>query len=110
MDERPFFIVGNPRSGTTLLRFMLASHPRMWVPNETGFVPFLRVSPDRTLSPADTARVFRRIGRLNLEWSDTAVAADAAVRENRNLRLGDLLDTLYRNRMADSGAARCGGM
>ena len=108
MDERPFFIVGNPRSGTTLLRFMLASHPRMWVPDETGFVPFLRVSPDRTLSPADTARVLRRIGRLNLEWSDTAVAASAAVREKRILRLGDLLDTLYRTRMADSGAARWG--
>ena len=25
MDDRPFFIVGSPRSGTTLLRFMLAS-------------------------------------------------------------------------------------
>lgn len=108
MDERPFFIVGSPRSGTTLLRFMLASHPRLWVPPETGFVPFLRVGPDRTLSPADTARVCRRIGRLNREWSDIAVTTSAAVRKHRDLRLGDLLDTLYRTRMADRGAVRWG--
>jgi len=108
VDERPFFIVGSPRSGTTLLRFMLASHPRLWVPAETGFVPFLRVSPDRTLSPADTARVCRRVGRLNRGWSGIALATSAAVRDQLNLRLGDLLDTLYRCRMADSAAVRWG--
>ena len=108
MDERPFFIVGSPRSGTTLLRFMLASHPRLWVPDETGFVPFLRVPPDQTLSPSETARVCRRIGQLNRGWDDTAAATSTAVRKQQNLRLGDLLDTLYRSRMADSGAARWG--
>jgi hypothetical protein len=30
-------IVGCPRSGTTLLRFMLDSHPQMAIPPETGF-------------------------------------------------------------------------
>jgi hypothetical protein len=108
MDERPFFIVGNPRSGTTLLRFMLASHPRLWVPSETGFVPYLRVSPDRKLSPAETARTCRRIGRLNRRWSDTAAATSAAVRQREKLRLGELLDTLYRRRMAGCDAARWG--
>jgi len=108
VDERPFFIVGCPRSGTTLLRFMLASHPRLWVPAETGFVPFLRVPPDRTLSSSETARVCRRIGRLNRGWYETAAATSAAVRKQRNLRLGDLLDTLYRSQMAESGAARWG--
>jgi hypothetical protein len=33
------FIVGVPRSGTTLLRFMLDSHPELAIPPETGFVP-----------------------------------------------------------------------
>jgi hypothetical protein len=32
------FIVGSPRSGTTLLRFMLDSHPEMAIPPETGFL------------------------------------------------------------------------
>ena len=31
-------IVGSPRSGTTLLRFMLDSHPEMAIPPETGFL------------------------------------------------------------------------
>src|ERR1700749_3822350 len=35
-------IVGSPRSGTTLLRFMLDSHPEMAIPPETGF---LKLSP-----------------------------------------------------------------
>jgi len=33
------FIVGAPRSGTTLLRMMLDSHPEIAIPPETGFVP-----------------------------------------------------------------------
>lgn len=31
-------VVGSPRSGTTLLRFMLDSHPELAVPPETGFL------------------------------------------------------------------------
>jgi len=34
----PFFIFGNPRSGTSLLRLMLNSHPKIVVPPESGFV------------------------------------------------------------------------
>lgn len=38
----PIFILGNPRSGTTLLRLMLACHPRLAVPPECGFALWLR--------------------------------------------------------------------
>lgn len=41
MKEAPFFIVGNRRSGTTLLRLMLAAHPRLGVPPESGFTIIL---------------------------------------------------------------------
>lgn len=42
-DQRPFsdspiFIVGNPRSGTTLLRLMLTCHPNVAVPPEGKFI------------------------------------------------------------------------
>lgn len=37
----PFFIIGNPRSGTTLLRLMLTNHPRLVVPPECGFAVWL---------------------------------------------------------------------
>lgn len=35
-------IVGSPRSGTTLLRFMLDSHPDLAIPPETGFLPTIQ--------------------------------------------------------------------
>jgi Sulfotransferase family len=35
----PPFIIGAPRSGTTLLRFMLDAHPMLAIPAETGFIP-----------------------------------------------------------------------
>lgn len=36
--QRPVFIVGCPRSGTTMLQLMLHAHPRMAIPPETRFV------------------------------------------------------------------------
>ncbi len=36
---RPFFIVGSPRSGTTLLQAMLMSIPGVYIPPETKFWP-----------------------------------------------------------------------
>ncbi len=33
----PLFIIGNPRSGTTLLRLMITSHPQILIPPECGF-------------------------------------------------------------------------
>ncbi|MDL4772714.1 sulfotransferase family protein [Actinomadura xylanilytica] len=44
-SNRPFFVIGCPRSGTTLLQLMLHSHRRIAVPAETRF-----------LLPAYTAR------------------------------------------------------
>lgn len=37
----PFFVIGNPRSGTTLLRLMLNNHPQLSVPPECGFALWL---------------------------------------------------------------------
>jgi len=39
---QPIFIIGNPRSGTTLLRLMVTSHPSIVVPPECGFVIWWR--------------------------------------------------------------------
>ena len=38
-NAAPFFVVGVGRSGTTLLRLMLNSHPRLAVPYEGHFIP-----------------------------------------------------------------------
>jgi hypothetical protein len=37
-NDRPIFVIGCPRSGTTLLQLMLHAHPRIAVPTETRFV------------------------------------------------------------------------
>ncbi|MFJ3668621.1 sulfotransferase family protein [Streptomyces sp. NPDC090106] len=37
-SERPVFVLGCPRSGTTLLQLMLHAHPRIALPPETRFV------------------------------------------------------------------------
>jgi hypothetical protein len=37
-DDRPIFVVGCPRSGTTLLQVMLHSHPRIAIAPETRFL------------------------------------------------------------------------
>ena len=56
------FVVGVGRSGTTLLRMMLDSHPAIAIPPETHFVPAmidrfsrLRVTPERVLAAIEAA-------------------------------------------------------
>jgi hypothetical protein len=41
MIRRPIFIIGNPRSGTTLLRLMLTCHRNIVIPPECGFAVWL---------------------------------------------------------------------
>lgn len=38
MLDSPLFILGSPRSGTTLLRLLLTSHPNLLIPPECGFI------------------------------------------------------------------------
>jgi len=46
--QPPFFIVGNPRSGTKMLRELLNISPNLWIPIvETLFIPYLAKNIDR---------------------------------------------------------------
>ena len=38
MTDSPIFVVGCPRSGTTMLQLMLHAHPRIAIPPETRFL------------------------------------------------------------------------
>ncbi len=63
MNERPTFpfLVGSYRSGTTLVRLMLDSHPAIAIPHESYFIPQLwNHRPDR-----DAARAFSVDGFLD---------------------------------------------
>ena len=41
LSSQPIIILGNPRSGTTLLRLILASHSQIVIPPEAGFMCWL---------------------------------------------------------------------
>jgi hypothetical protein len=66
--SRPIFIVGCPRSGTSLLRNLLRSHPHLAFPRESHFIPgFSRAYGD----PGDEHAAIdlaRRV--LSLSWID----------------------------------------
>src|SRR6185437_8377813 len=63
-DHPPIFIVGAPRSGTTLLRSFLAASDEIAIPPESHFLVYLfhrYQSRMRRWTPADTTRVLRDV-------------------------------------------------
>jgi lipopolysaccharide transport system ATP-binding protein len=68
------FVVGVPRSGTTLLRMMLDSHPQLAIPPETGFLPAVAALPPE----GEAARERFRDVVLGAEsWPDFHLGEDA---------------------------------
>ena len=64
--QPPFFVIGCPRSGTTLLRNLLRSHPDLAVSPESHFIPILYRAMGE---PADERSRRRLIARmLNMHW------------------------------------------
>ncbi len=58
----PFFIIGNPRSGTTLFRLIMDSHPDLVVPPECGFlVWWYKKYKDWTLDSLSSDSQMRRL-------------------------------------------------
>ena len=58
IEKGLFFIVGSGRSGTTLLQVMLANHPEITLPNETGFYSLIRRKNLRRLGELTTPKQF----------------------------------------------------
>jgi hypothetical protein len=108
--ERPIFIIGHPRSGTTLLRFLLSSHPRIYIPEETGFIPFLiaKEQIDTDLTFTQVKSILERIGQLNHLWRGMVKDVPAFYRALPEPKLGYLLDALYHHQIANYGATRWG--
>jgi hypothetical protein len=110
--QRPIFIVGVHRSGTTLLRFMLNSHPRLYIPPESDFIP--RFFQRRPQGPLDEARVdwlldviFRRY-RLVKEWQGAPPDPAAFYAAMATPTPAAFLDTLYSRYARQHGAERWG--
>lgn len=82
-DQNPYlFVVGCPRSGTTLLQRMLDNHPSLAVANDTHFITRviddvpIGVDPPLTPGLVEQVRTYKRFHRMDL--TDAAVDEAAA--------------------------------
>jgi sulfotransferase family protein len=77
------FVIGMTRSGTTLLRLMLDSHPELTIPPETHFIPdVIKAFNQGRASPAEVAEVMTD----NRRWADFGIPAGELRRELEKLR------------------------
>lgn len=91
--RNPFvFVVGCPRSGTTLLQRMLDHHPQLAVANDSNFIPkavkaglpdgptWIKQGMNPPLTPelAEYVRTYKRFRRLELPDADVRAAAAAS--------------------------------
>ena len=90
------------------MRFMLSSHPRIYIPEETGFLVKLAPLAGRRLSRAEVKKTVERIGRMNVEWLDIVDDHAAFYESLAEPRLTDVLDRLYRIRTGPYNAERWG--
>jgi hypothetical protein len=108
----PFFIVGSSRSGSTLLRLMLASHSRIAIPSETWYLTALvKEFPfDRSLRENEINRAISLMTN-HYTWPDMGLDAAELRRRVANLsevRLRDLVEIVYRWHMDVEGKSRWG--
>ncbi len=108
----PFFIVGSSRSGSTLLRLMLASHSRISIPSETWYLTALvdEFPFDRQLQENEIGKAIS-VMTNHYTWPDMGL--DAAEMRCRvanlsGVRLRDLVEIVYRWHMEVEGKSRWG--
>ena len=80
-------VVGSPRSGTTLLRLMLDTHPMLAIPPETGFIPAVQ---QLNAGPARLREAFfQQVTSFPPDapaWNDFQLSAEAFQRALADLR------------------------
>ncbi len=112
--DRPVFVIGCPRSGTTLLTLMLSSHSRLAIPPETRFL--LPVFRARRSFGDLTVRANRRrlaravVRRRGTKFRHLGVDAERVKKEivEGAPTLGTALAAPYRVYAADHGKPRWG--
>ena len=111
-SNSPLFIIGVHRSGTTLLRYMLSSSPRIYIPPESDFIPrfFLR-KPAGPLTEKDVGRILDVIFkeyRFAKEWRQEPPTAETILREMDAPTPAAFLNALYSLYARQYGAVRWG--
>ncbi len=107
------FVIGVNRSGTTLLRMMLDSHPELAIPPETHFIPALtkelksRRKAGSPMSPEEAVNFLVNHRR----WDDFGLAPEVLVQRIESLgmtRPKDVLRSFYRLYAEGQGKSRYG--
>ncbi|BCJ72486.1 sulfotransferase [Catellatospora sp. IY07-71] len=83
-SDRPVFVVGCPRSGTTMLQLMLHAHPRIAIPPETRFLLAAyanRRSYGDLAEPANRRRLAEWIVDGKTAFGDLGLDADVIIEE-----------------------------
>ncbi|MGE0383623.1 MAG: sulfotransferase [Gammaproteobacteria bacterium] len=106
----PFFVVGAQRSGTTMLRLMLNSHPRIAVPFESEFLrPWADIGRYGDLrEPASARRLLEALGQDPWTKKGEIIADPEAVLRRPIASYGDLLDAVFRCYAERRGKTRWG--
>jgi hypothetical protein len=91
-----------------LLRFMLSSHPCLYLPDETGFLPFLDTGPQVELSRGAVQDLLGDIGDLNRFWHGLVVDHETFYASLTRPTLPFVLDALYRRQIEPHVPARWG--
>jgi Sulfotransferase family len=111
-SKGPIFIVGVARSGTTLLRYMLCSHPNIYVPPESNFIPrFFRKRPTQPISREKGVRIIEQVARYGTFWRDWRAAPldpQGFIDALPELTPSALVDALYSSYARQYGAVRWG--
>ena len=112
MSTTPFFIVGVHRSGTTLLRYMLSSSPRIYIPPESDFLPrFFLKSPQTALDEKEVEKILGIIfGRYRFvkEWEGMRPDPKSFYAQMELKTPAGFLEHLYRQYARQKGAFRWG--
>jgi hypothetical protein len=108
----PFFIVGSGRSGTTLLRMILASHSRISIPPETWYLNRMTdlLDVDRPLT-APEVDIVTKIMVNHYRWPDLKFDASEFFQEVAALqspRLRDIVELVYKKHLSREGKVRWG--
>ncbi len=110
--ERPIFVVGAQRSGTTMLRYMLCGHPRIYIPPESTFIH--RFFPGRSRVPMqrheaiDTLNAILSYRDFFMDWQANRPDPATFVDSLPDLLPATFLDSLYCQYARQFGAERWG--
>ena len=103
------FIVGVPRSGTTLLRMMLDAHSQIAIPPETHFIP--KVVEACRGSARDQSEIFIRTVLSSRRWKDFCLSSDSfreRIESLKDFEISAALRTFYKLYAERFGKSRWG--